>query len=51
MYYRRAHRPARRGGGPMRAALCVDNRMGFQFNGRRLSRDRVQQEDLLALCR
>ena len=34
----------------MRAALCVDNRMGFQFNGRRLSRDRVQQEDLLALC-
>ena len=34
----------------MRAALCVDNRMGFQFNGRRLSRDRAQQEDLLALC-
>ena len=34
----------------MRAALCVDNRMGFQFNRRRLSRDRAQQEDLLALC-
>ena len=34
----------------MRIALCVDERMGFRFNGRRLSRDRVQQEDLLALC-
>lgn len=34
----------------MRIAVCVDNRMGFQFHRRRLSRDRVQQEDLLSLC-
>ena len=34
----------------MRVALCEDHRNGFTFQGRRLSRDRAQQEDLLALC-
>ena len=34
----------------MRIALCTDNRKGLSFHGRRLSRDRAQQEDLLALC-
>lgn len=34
----------------MRIALCVDNRNGFSFNHRRLSRDRAQQENLMALC-
>ena len=34
----------------MRVALCVDHRNGFTFQGRRLSRDRAQQEDLLSLC-
>lgn len=34
----------------MQIALCVDNRNGFTFQGRRLSRDRAQQEDLLTLC-
>ena len=32
----------------MRIALCVDNRNGFSFNHRRLSRDRAQQENLMA---
>lgn len=35
----------------MFAALCLDNRDGLSFNHRRLSRDRAQQEDLLALAR
>lgn len=35
----------------MIAAVCLDDRNGMLFNGRRLSRDRAQQEDLLALCR
>ena len=34
----------------MIAALCVDDRNGLRFNGRRLSRDRVQLADLLDLC-
>ena len=34
----------------MIAAVCLDDRNGMLFNGRRLSRDRAQQEDLLALC-
>lgn len=34
----------------MIAAICVDDRGGLLFNGRRLSRDRAQREDLLALC-
>lgn len=34
----------------MIAAVCLDDRNGMLFNGRRLSRDQVQQEDLLALC-
>jgi len=34
----------------MRVALCLDDRNGLSFNHRRLSRDRAQQEDLLALC-
>ena len=34
----------------MIAALCVDDRGGLRFNGRRLSRDRVQLADLLELC-
>lgn len=34
----------------MIAAVCVDDRNGMLFNKRRLSRDRAQQEDLLALC-
>ena len=35
----------------MRIALCVDNRNGFSFNHRRLSRDRAQQENLIPLFR
>jgi hypothetical protein len=34
----------------MIVAVCVDPRGGMLFNGRRLSRDRAQQTDLLALC-
>jgi len=34
----------------MIVAVCVDERNGMLFNGRRVSRDRAQQEDLLALC-
>ena len=34
----------------MIAAVCIDDRNGLLFNRRRLSRDRAQQEDLLALC-
>lgn len=34
----------------MTIAVCVDEHFGLLFCGRRLSRDRVQQEDLLALC-
>ena len=34
----------------MIAVVCLDDRNGMLFNGRRLSRDRAQQEDLLALC-
>lgn len=34
----------------MIAAVCIDDRNGLLFNHRRLSRDRAQQEDLLALC-
>lgn len=35
----------------MLAVLCLDDRAGLSFNHRRLSRDRAQQEDLLALGR
>ena len=35
----------------MIAALCVDDRNGLRFNGRRQSRDRAQLADLLRLCR
>ena len=31
-------------------AACVEDRDGMRFNGRRLSRDRAQTADLLALC-
>ena len=34
----------------MIAVVCVDDRNGMLFNQRRVSRDRAQQEDLLALC-
>ena len=34
----------------MVAVVCVDDRNGMLFNRRRVSRDREQQEDLLALC-
>ena len=34
----------------MIVAVCVEERGGTMFNGRRLSRDRVQVSDLLALC-
>ena len=34
----------------MIVAVCIDERNGMAFNGRRLSRDKVQQEDLLAYC-
>lgn len=34
----------------MIAAICIDDRKGLLFHGRRLSRDRIQREDLLALC-
>lgn len=34
----------------MIAAICLEDRNGLLFNGRRLSRDRVQQEDLMTVC-
>ena len=34
----------------MMIAACVDDRDGMRFNGRRVSRDRAQLADLLALC-
>ena len=34
----------------MIAVVCIDDRNGMLFNRRRVSRDRVQQEDLLRLC-
>lgn len=34
----------------MIAVVCVDDRDGMLFHGRRQSRDRAQQADLLALC-
>lgn len=34
----------------MIVAVCIDERNGMFFNKRRLSRDRAQQEDLLAFC-
>ena len=34
----------------MIVAVCVDDRGGMCFGGRRVSRDRKQQEDLLELC-
>ena len=34
----------------MIAAICLEDRNGLLFNGRRLSRDRAQQENLMALC-
>ena len=34
----------------MLIAVCVDDRNGMAFNGRRLSRDRAQLADLLAFC-
>ena len=37
-----------RGDDAMIAAVCSDDRNGMLFNRRRLSRDRAQQEDLLA---
>lgn len=35
----------------MRIIVCVDNRMGMCFNGRRVSRDRVVSEDILEMVR
>lgn len=32
-------------------AVCVDDRGGMRFHGRRQSRDRLQRADLLAFCR
>lgn len=34
----------------MIAAVCIDDNGGMLFNKRRVSRDKAQQEDLLALC-
>lgn len=34
----------------MIVAVCVEDQGGMCFGGRRVSRDRKQQEDLLALC-
>lgn len=34
----------------MIAVVCVDEKNGMLFNRRRVSRDRIQQEDLLRLC-
>ena len=34
----------------MIAAVCIEDRGGMSFCGRRVSRDRVQQADLLAWC-
>lgn len=34
----------------MIVAVCVDDKGGMLFNSRRVSRDRAQQQDLLALC-
>ena len=34
----------------MIAAICLEDRNGLLFNGRRLSRDRAQQEDLMTVC-
>lgn len=34
----------------MIVAVCVDDRGGLQFHNRRQSQDRLQREDLLALC-
>lgn len=35
----------------MRIIVCVDNRMGVCFNGRRVSRDRVVSGDILEMTR
>ena len=35
----------------MRIIVCVDNRMGMCFNGRRVSRDRVVSGDILEMTR
>lgn len=43
--------PAGAGEVALITAVCIDDRNGLLFNGRRLSRDRAQQEDLLAFCR
>ena len=34
----------------MIAAVCIDDRGGMMFNNRRVSRDAVQQEDLVRWC-
>ena len=34
----------------MIAAVCIEDRGGMRFCGRRVSRDRAQQADLIALC-
>ena len=34
----------------MIVAVCIEDRGGMLFNHRRVSRDKAQQEDLLALC-
>ncbi|MFQ9345528.1 MAG: hypothetical protein ACLR2O_08270 [Coprococcus sp.] len=35
----------------MKTIVCVDNRMGICFNGRRVSRDRMVSEDILEMTR
>ena len=35
----------------VRIIVCVDNRMGICFNGRRVSRDRMVSEDILEMTR
>jgi len=39
-----------RGGEPMTLILCVDDRGGLSFNGRRQSQDRRVREDLLTMA-
>ena len=35
----------------VKTIVCVDNRMGICFNGRRVSRDRMVSEDILEMTR
>ena len=37
--------------GSVKTIVCVDNRMGICFNGRRVSRDRMVSEDILEMTR